>query len=109
MEAYRSKFGRRYDRKFKENAVALVQSGRTISEVARDLGVSQWSLNRNGFNVSFPRADNPGYNQSRSKASALAGKNISTVPRPSIRLSAMILEYVLQAEEWPEPDARRVP
>ena len=26
--------------------MALVQSGRTVSEVARDLGVSQWSLNR---------------------------------------------------------------
>jgi transposase len=46
MEAYRSKFARRYDREFKENAVALVQSGRRISEVARDLGVSHWSLNR---------------------------------------------------------------
>jgi Transposase len=46
MEAYRSKFARRYDREFKENAVALVQSGRTISEVARDLDVSHWSLNR---------------------------------------------------------------
>ena len=46
MEAYRSKFARRYDREFKENAVALVQSGRTITEVARDLGVSHWSLNR---------------------------------------------------------------
>jgi transposase len=46
MEAYRSKFARRYDREFKENAVALVQSGRRITEVARDLGVSHWSLNR---------------------------------------------------------------
>jgi transposase-like protein len=46
METYRRKSGRRYDREFKENAVALVQSGRTVGEVARDLGVSQWSLNR---------------------------------------------------------------
>ena len=46
MEAYRSKFARRYDRDFKESAVALVRSGRTIREVARDLGVSQWSLKR---------------------------------------------------------------
>ena len=38
--------GRRYDRDFKINAVALVQGGRTITEVARDLGVSQWSLGR---------------------------------------------------------------
>ena len=38
--------GRRYDREFKENAVALVQSGRTISSVARDLGVTTWSLGR---------------------------------------------------------------
>ena len=41
-----SKYGRRYDRQFKENAVALVQSGRTITEVARDLGLSHWSLGR---------------------------------------------------------------
>ena len=31
-------------REFKNNAVALVRGGRTISEVARDLGVSKWSL-----------------------------------------------------------------
>lgn len=40
--------GRRYDRKFKQNAVALVRSGRSITKVARDLGVSQWSLGRWG-------------------------------------------------------------
>jgi transposase-like protein len=39
-----NKSGRRYDREFRENAVALVNSGRTITEVARDLGVSGWSL-----------------------------------------------------------------
>jgi transposase-like protein len=36
--------GRRYDREFKENAVALVLNGRSQSGVARDLGVSSWSL-----------------------------------------------------------------
>ena len=46
MEINSSKFARRYDCEFKENAVALVESGRTITEVARDLGVSDWSLNR---------------------------------------------------------------
>lgn len=39
-----SKSGRRYDKQFKEDAVALVKSGRTAVEVARDLGVSTWSL-----------------------------------------------------------------
>jgi transposase len=39
-----NKLARRYDREFKQNAVALVHSGRSISEVARDLGVSGWSL-----------------------------------------------------------------
>lgn len=39
-----SRSGRRYDREFKDNAVALVRRGRTITEVARDLGVSTWSL-----------------------------------------------------------------
>jgi transposase len=40
------KSGQRYDREFKENAVALVRSGRSVSAVARDLGVSTWSLGR---------------------------------------------------------------
>ena len=38
--------GRRYDREFKQNAVELVRAGRTVSRVARDLGVSTWSLGR---------------------------------------------------------------
>ncbi len=41
-----SRSGRRYDREFKHNAVALVRSGRTIPEVARNLGVTKWSLGR---------------------------------------------------------------
>ena len=36
--------GRRYDREFKQNAVALVFDGRSPVEVSRDLGVSIWSL-----------------------------------------------------------------
>ena len=42
----KTRCGRRYDADMKENAVALVLSGRTIREVARDLGVSTWSLGR---------------------------------------------------------------
>jgi transposase len=34
----------RYDSEFKRNAVALVKGGRPINQVARDLGVSDWSL-----------------------------------------------------------------
>ena len=44
MEETQSRYARRYDREFKENAVALVESGREIKEVARDLGISHWSL-----------------------------------------------------------------
>jgi transposase-like protein len=44
MQINSTKFARRYDREFKQNAVALIQSGRSISEVSRDLGVSTWSL-----------------------------------------------------------------
>jgi transposase len=44
MPDHSNKSGRRYDRQFKENAVALVMGGRSQSEVARDLGVSLWSL-----------------------------------------------------------------
>jgi transposase len=44
MQSNSSKFSRRYDREFKENAVALIQSGRSITEVSRDLGESGWSL-----------------------------------------------------------------
>ena len=48
--------GRRYDREFKENAVALVRSGRSIQSVARDLGVTTWSLGRwvRGVNLGQP-------------------------------------------------------
>jgi transposase len=42
----KSKSGRRYDADFKSNAVGLVESGRRVSEVARDLGCSTWSLGR---------------------------------------------------------------
>jgi len=51
-----NKSGRRYDREFKENAVALVRTGRSITEVARDLGVSMWSLGRwnRGVNLGQP-------------------------------------------------------
>ena len=38
--------GRRYDREFKQNAVELVRTGRTVSRVVRDLGVSTWALGR---------------------------------------------------------------
>jgi transposase len=46
MQSNSSKFARRYDREFKQQAVALIQSGRSITEVSRDLGVSHWSLSR---------------------------------------------------------------
>ena len=51
-----SKFGRRYDREFKEKAVALVLGGRSQGEVSRDLGVSAWSL---GEWVKQTRAGHP--------------------------------------------------
>jgi transposase len=44
MEETQSRYARRYDLEFKENAVALVESGKEIKEVARDLGISHWSL-----------------------------------------------------------------
>ena len=44
MQTNSSKFARRYDREFKQQAVALIQSGRSVTEVSRDLGVSHWSL-----------------------------------------------------------------
>ena len=46
MQSNSSKYACRYDREFKEQAVALIQSGRSITEVSRDLGVSHWSLSR---------------------------------------------------------------
>lgn len=41
-----SQLARRSDAEFKQNAVALVQDGRSIAEVCRDLGCSSWSLGR---------------------------------------------------------------
>ena len=51
-----SKFGRRYDREFKDKAVVLVLGGRSQGEVSRDLGVSAWSL---GEWVKKARAGHP--------------------------------------------------
>ena len=56
--------GRHYDREFKQNAVALVRGGESISQVGRDLGVSQWSLGR------WVQAANGGHAQSESKTLA---------------------------------------
>jgi transposase-like protein len=61
MQSNSRKFARRYDREFKEQAVALIQSGRSITEVSRDLGVSHWSLSRwlkdaqSGYALSEPK------------------------------------------------------
>jgi transposase len=61
MQSNSTKFARRYDREFKQNAVALIQSGRSITEVSRDLGVSHWSLSRwlkdaqGGLSLSEPK------------------------------------------------------
>jgi len=46
MERDTNKYRRRYDADFKRQAVALVEGGRTVTEVARDLGCSHWSLSR---------------------------------------------------------------
>ncbi|MCX6839503.1 MAG: transposase [Verrucomicrobia bacterium] len=35
---------RRYDEQFKRDAVALVESGRKASQLARELGISPWNL-----------------------------------------------------------------
>jgi len=44
MEQTQGRYGRRYDREFKDHAVALVESSKEVKEVARDLVVSHWSL-----------------------------------------------------------------
>jgi transposase-like protein len=59
---YVSKRGRRYDAQFKQNAVGLVLTGRPVKDVARDLGVSTWSLRdwlkrqQNGGALTEPKA-----------------------------------------------------
>ena len=60
----KSPFARRYDREFKENAVALVRGGRRITQVARDLGGSTWALGR------WVQAANGGQAQSEPKTLA---------------------------------------
>src|SRR5436190_10449541 len=70
----RNKCGRRYDAEFKENAVALVNSGRSVREVARDLGCSVWSLRgwvhvrQNGQRLTEPKtlaAETPDQRENR--------------------------------------------
>ena len=47
MGTTQSKYGRRFDEEFKREVAALAsQPGATIEQVARDLGVSAWSVAR---------------------------------------------------------------
>ncbi len=46
MQNNNDRHGRRYDWEFKRSAIALVKGGRSMTEVARDLGVSLCSLSR---------------------------------------------------------------
>jgi transposase-like protein len=62
-----SKRGRRYDKQFKADAVVLVKNGRTVVEVARDLGVSTWSLRH-----WFKQAEQGNLNQSQKLAQETA-------------------------------------
>src|SRR5437868_15210564 len=47
MNRSKSKFGRRYDEDYKRQAVALIQTQqRSLRQLSRELGVSEWSLSR---------------------------------------------------------------
>jgi transposase len=47
MNQSKSKFGRRYDEEFKRQSVALIQTQqRSLRQLSRELGVSEWSLAR---------------------------------------------------------------
>ena len=39
-----SPFGKRYDQEFQKEAVRLLESGRSASQLSREIGVSTWSL-----------------------------------------------------------------
>ncbi|VVM06510.1 hypothetical protein MAMT_01251 [Methylacidimicrobium tartarophylax] len=93
-----SKFARRYDREFKENAVALVRGGCSILEVARDLGVSHWSLNlwikdaQGGRAFSDPKtvaAESPEQRELRRAEGALSAGG-----RPSYELTRELIRLV---------------
>ena len=72
MKSNRS--GRRYDREFKSNAVALVRGGRTITEVGRDLGVSKMVTGALGATgrgrPDAQRTQNAGFRDARTTRSA---------------------------------------
>ena len=44
MNKNRSANGRRFDAEFRREAVALLEKGRSATQLARELGVSTWSL-----------------------------------------------------------------
>jgi transposase len=47
MNQSKSKFGRRYDEEFKRQSVALIQTQqRSLRQLSREIGVSEWSLAR---------------------------------------------------------------
>ena len=66
MNKNRNAKGRRFDEEFRREAVALLEKGRSATQLARELGVSTWSLcqwkkryGRRGNGVSARQSGSP--------------------------------------------------
>ena len=68
----RMKAGRRYDEEFRREAVSLLKAGRSAVQLARELGVSAWSLKqwKKRYGAGVAAAEAPG----QSPQSARAGE-----------------------------------
>lgn len=112
METSSSKFARCYDRECKENAVALVQSGRSLTEVARDLGVSHWSLSRwskeaqAGQNLSEPKTSRPRPQTSASCVNRGLSGTTAAHPQEPHHTEPAGAALRRQARRWPIHDTR---
>ena len=91
MRTNQSKYGRRFDEEFKREVAALAsRPGVTNEQVAKDLGVSQWSVSR------WRRAYGPTPPAGASPASA---GTTASPPRPSVSVPELERQIkVLQRE-----------
>jgi transposase-like protein len=88
-----SRFAKRYTPEFKQEALALMAAGQSMSQVSRDLGVSIWTLGEWKKLSKAPAA-------ARAAAGALetAGGDITTLAAEVVRLRKELAKAELHAD-----------
>ena len=102
--------GKRYPQSFKQEALALIAAGRSMSQVARDLGVSIWTLGEWKKQLAGPPSALPGLEAAAANPDLAAlTAEVSRLRRALAQseLHADILKKALAIVGQPPPDFSR--